>query len=990
LVSHVERGGQPAETTPRGPGFALRLLDGRALLTAVALDLDGLPDVPAGMTAQLLTLEVPHVRFPLEASGGAHKFRHRRLQLRTLDLRVPLPSLLALAPRTLCGFPVTHVSLDGVDGQLQARFVVETPSGAEDVVVQLALVPAPPAAVDVVVTRVAWLGAHGVALEVVEALAVALGARRQGSLTLRVEPVAPLLTRVLVCHGWKAPSLEKVEDLQVELLAGALRLRVLAEAAADAAAPQAAGGLARAAGANSVLSGASVQGGTRARSLDRAAAHPLALALTADALLQDPGARSEVEAALALAHQRFPGDVDLLLTSARLAPNSPAGWRQLLAATSGDAALAHGAAWLLGRTSLDLTALRRACAERPDHADSWVTLARVAADQQQWGEAAAAARAALELDLSPAQEAQAATALGEVRLAQGDLAGARQALLRAQRQGATYTGAAAAYGRLLSLEGRHAEAVHHLNRAVDAAVDEQSRRTLLAQAAAVTLDGLKDPAGAVALWRRVMAPGGAVESYRGPAARAAWMAQDAELAGHWALGRGEGLPKDRVAALYGGLALARAGGQPVRARLLLEFAGEDAALRDDTWAAALASVQQAQVPAVPDEGTGVTSALLVSTAEDAPGPGENIHEELPEEDRTELRASPFAAVTEPSPPAVRVARVGPARLDVPTLAAMEPVEAATVFLHAYDAPGALRPALMELLDTLCETAPDRALAVMEELQARDPLPLTRWRLLARHAHQLGQALAEMAAWEVVRTTAPEAAQEALLHQAELLRAQDRAPDALARLMPQAMEEGGVLALRAADLAEELDQPDVALALLGAAEARTQGADGLAWPPRAGPRVGVAPRTRMRWRRRWRPRVRWTRWPARCGSARCPSWTWSGHCGPRAWSLVARGEAQVRRWPGCSACWPQAPRPPWGWPAHCLTLWRRPVPRGKRPWRSCCWWGPARCRKPRACTPRLTWSPWRCRRTCWCWPRKPSSTASQATPRRWPAPHGAPA
>ena len=112
-----------------------------------------------------------------------------------------------------------------VDGQLQARFVVETPSGAEDVVVQLALVPAPPAAVDVVVTRVAWLGAHGVALEVVEALAVALGARRQGTLTLRVEPVAPLLTRVLVCHGLKAPSLEKVEDLQqtvavVALLAG--------------------------------------------------------------------------------------------------------------------------------------------------------------------------------------------------------------------------------------------------------------------------------------------------------------------------------------------------------------------------------------------------------------------------------------------------------------------------------------------------------------------------------------------------------------------------------------------------------------------------------------------------------------------------------------------------------------------------------------------------------------------------------------------------
>ncbi len=100
----VEGDGDAASLPPSG--FELRLADGRAFVTA-----SGRP-LGEGIVARRFRMEVPHIKFPFDLTGGADRFRDQRCLLHELELSIDAAAVGRLMD--------TFVDLRGLSqGQLQ-------------------------------------------------------------------------------------------------------------------------------------------------------------------------------------------------------------------------------------------------------------------------------------------------------------------------------------------------------------------------------------------------------------------------------------------------------------------------------------------------------------------------------------------------------------------------------------------------------------------------------------------------------------------------------------------------------------------------------------------------------------------------------------------------------------------------------------------------------------------------------------------------------
>jgi tetratricopeptide (TPR) repeat protein len=68
-------------------GFELRFADGRAFVSAAGRPLG------EGMVARQFAMEIPHVRFPFDVTGGAERFRDQRCTLRELEVAIDAEQL---------------------------------------------------------------------------------------------------------------------------------------------------------------------------------------------------------------------------------------------------------------------------------------------------------------------------------------------------------------------------------------------------------------------------------------------------------------------------------------------------------------------------------------------------------------------------------------------------------------------------------------------------------------------------------------------------------------------------------------------------------------------------------------------------------------------------------------------------------------------------------------------------------------------------------
>ena len=100
--------------TRSGAGFELRLERG-----AVHVRLEGQPVAP-GVRLELLTLQVPEVKFPFDVGQGAGQFRHRLADLVALSVSVePAAAEAALSGAGLAAFGVEDLQLAPRDGFLE-------------------------------------------------------------------------------------------------------------------------------------------------------------------------------------------------------------------------------------------------------------------------------------------------------------------------------------------------------------------------------------------------------------------------------------------------------------------------------------------------------------------------------------------------------------------------------------------------------------------------------------------------------------------------------------------------------------------------------------------------------------------------------------------------------------------------------------------------------------------------------------------------------
>ncbi|MBI5496428.1 MAG: hypothetical protein HY904_15505 [Deltaproteobacteria bacterium] len=848
----------PIHDGARALGFALRFADGRALLQARGLALDVLLGLPRGVVVEELALQVPNVTFPVDMAGGSERFQHRRLVTRHVELRISLGALRAFLPATLGGAEVEQATLSASHGELRLEAEVRA-GGAQDVLLlHVAPLAAPPTDLELVVTRARRVGdAPGSALAAVGDLLARAGTD-DSPLVRRVDVVRRAVNLLLVSHGWKVPDHSALREIAVRVEEDGLRITCSADPLPQSAAPpEAAEGLARAAAANPLLWDG-IRHGLPARArLDRAVGHPLALSLLAEALREDPSAREEAAAAMDEALARNPQDPDVTLAWARLRGGSAEDWQRVVAAArvASDPALVHAAAlsWARALRGADagaaLSALEVAGEARPTSARVAMEMAQVALAAGRFADAVAAARRALDLPLPAADEAAASLVLGRARMELGDLPGARRALLRAVRHGETST-ALEALARLHGAEGRHAEAVRHALRAAELAPPGVERARALALAAESTGGPLGDVAGASPLWQRALSEHDD-PAWRAAAAEAAWALRDVELVARWTLG--PGAPQGARVSLLGGLALWRLKGRDADALALLERAGTDAGCRTPDWEQAMAELRGRApeavtvLPAAPlplpprdatvttrEEPTGVTRALVSHgpADEDAPGPGENIHDALPfeadQEEPTQTRQLLAPGVRSP--------------VTVEGLAALSPAEAVGAFVAMWAAPAAPRDALVHVLRRLAGEAPDRALAIVREMRERASDTAADWRALVTGARVRGLPDIERAGLEGLRAASPEDADGVELRLVELLCEHGSAEEALERLVPQALQgASAAICSRAADLAEELGQVDTALRVMEAAEGRAQGLEALQWARRARQAASLAGR-----------------------------------------------------------------------------------------------------------------------------------------------------
>lgn len=198
-----------------GLGFSLSFESGRGLLSTRERDIGPL-------RLNFLELEIPHIAFPFDVTGGAERFKTRRCELRQLAVSLSadaLETLIGTAALAEWGFSQLRVSAHDGAVQFAGRFNIGE-HGAH-VLFRASLVVRSPTELAVVFydTRVyGWLPVPACLLPLYLRRALGWGVANDelgGIWTLR--PVEQLVRRLLPANGWKIPGTRAVQLLRAEV-----------------------------------------------------------------------------------------------------------------------------------------------------------------------------------------------------------------------------------------------------------------------------------------------------------------------------------------------------------------------------------------------------------------------------------------------------------------------------------------------------------------------------------------------------------------------------------------------------------------------------------------------------------------------------------------------------------------------------------------------------------------------------------------------------
>ncbi|HET6439736.1 MAG TPA: hypothetical protein VFG59_16845, partial [Anaeromyxobacter sp.] len=523
--------------TRSGTGFELRLERGGASVRLADRELS------PGLLLETLTIQLPDVRFPFDVGKGANQFRHRLADLSELYVAAGaafLEQALRRAPLAEAGLEDVRVELRDGFAELCGRLAAGPfftaragllAQGTQNLRILfhspkiLGPAPLPAAAIPSLLGRA--LPGQGAALE----------------------PLAPLLRRVLAPRGWKIPRATSVRLARAEISAGAVHLGWAAggiEASALRGDPEL---LAAEEGANAFSSAEeAVAAGEygRARELllaagPSAAVHPFAAERLLSLLILEERFHDEALDMAASWLERRPGFCPALAAEAlvRLARGEQARAGRAFAdlaraaADGGEVFTALGAAeaayGLPGTKPADAArAVDLSLALRRDHLPALRALRALASVSGDREALLRADRRIVSYDPDPAQKARAHAELGEL-LREADPPGARLHLDQALRLAPDDPAVLAALARACAAAGDSLRAVRALDRLRELHLSRGDRTA----AAAAALE-------AGALWEGPLAHAEnallryrtAVELAPGPDAHAR-AARAAEALGQW-------------------------------------------------------------------------------------------------------------------------------------------------------------------------------------------------------------------------------------------------------------------------------------------------------------------------------------------------------------------------------------------------------------------------------------------------------------------------
>ncbi len=530
-----------ATGTRSGAGFELRLERGGAFVR--------LADQPLapGIRVDVLTLQVPDVKFPFDVGQGAGQFRHRLADLVELAISVePNAADAALAGAGLAAFGIEDLRLAVREGFVE---IAGRLSGGPSFTLEAGLLPAGEQGVALVFHSPRILGLAPLPAAALPHVANAV-VRAIGEEALPAEPLAPLLRRVLAPRGWKLPRGGDVRLSRAAIADGRVRLAWDRTASSPAVASADAELLAADEGgrafreAEALLARGDHAGAREAYLAAGAAgtAHPFAAERLLSLLAEDDRFHEE---ALDLASEwlsRRPGFAPALaaeaairvargeqaraaLAFASLAADAAARGRQFLALAAAEAAFS-----LPGASRDDaLRAIDVVLQIRRDHVPALRALRGLARTSGDREALLRANRRLVAYDPDPASKARAHAELGELLLT-ADPPGARLHLDQALRLAPDDADALGALARACAAAGEPLRAVRALDRLKDLFLARGER----ARAAGTALE-------AGALWEGPLAHAeNALLRFReaaelAPAATThARAARAAETAGQWA------------------------------------------------------------------------------------------------------------------------------------------------------------------------------------------------------------------------------------------------------------------------------------------------------------------------------------------------------------------------------------------------------------------------------------------------------------------------
>ncbi|MBW2732495.1 MAG: tetratricopeptide repeat protein [Deltaproteobacteria bacterium] len=215
--------------------MGLNLVDGRGHLSLQR------PQVVGAFEFEKLELEIPHLRFPFDASGGAGRFRHRRCKLQTAMLRCNAKATtnwlqIKAAPRAI-GFE--QVRAHFLDGSIELQGQVALGEAHADFLFRVAVHRLAGRELRVALYDLRLFGAFPVAAPRLAAALVAAalpqpprGSHSEtlplvqiaGCCDVEVAPLQLLLLEMLPGFGWRVPALDGVTIASLSLTPEGLSL----------------------------------------------------------------------------------------------------------------------------------------------------------------------------------------------------------------------------------------------------------------------------------------------------------------------------------------------------------------------------------------------------------------------------------------------------------------------------------------------------------------------------------------------------------------------------------------------------------------------------------------------------------------------------------------------------------------------------------------------------------------------------------------------